>query len=90
MKFRVICQKTSSRTHTTGVLLLIERQHNLAFWLMVLALIGLAGMHMIYWVFTHTTNRIWLRGSETSTGKAGEAFFASGRASQSGISTANS
>lgn len=62
----------------TVAMLLTERQNEVSFWLTLLALIGLAGMQIIYWLVTHPTNRIWLRDSSTSTGKAGEAFFAVG------------
>ena len=40
-------------------MLLIWKQPSLSFWLTVVALIGPAGMQLIYWLFTHPTNRCY-------------------------------
>ena len=75
---------------TTGIAMLLMKHHTLSFWFTVLAFIGLAGMHLIYWFFTHATNRIWLQNGGLSTGKAGTAFFAAEPARRFGASASAS
>lgn len=42
-------------------------------WLTVIAVVGLAAAHAIYWLVTHPVNRLWLKDSDLT--KAGEGFF---------------
>jgi hypothetical protein len=62
------------------ILLLITPPGSLGFWLTLLALVGLAVMHAIYWLVTHPVNKHWLRGE--TLGSAGSRFFATGQRSQ--------
>jgi hypothetical protein len=43
------------------------------FWLTLAALLGLIGMHAVYWLVTHPVNKFWLQGQKLSS--AGSAFF---------------
>jgi hypothetical protein len=43
------------------------------FWLVLGALLGLAGMQAVYWMVTHPVNKVWVEGE--SLGDAGSAFF---------------
>jgi hypothetical protein len=60
------------------ILLFLTSPSTASFWLIVIALIGLAGMQMIYWVFTHPTNKFWLQTSGTDMSNLGNSFFALG------------
>lgn len=44
-----------------------------AFWLTVVAVLGLAGMQVVYWGVTHPVNRYWVRGEKL--GRFGAGFF---------------
>jgi Domain of unknown function (DUF1772) len=48
-----------------------------AFWLTLVALLGLIGMQGAYWVLTHPVNRVWLRGERLSGFSS--RFFAFGK-----------
>ena len=52
------------------------------FWLTLVALLGLAGMQAVYWIFTHPVNRFWLKGE--SLGRAGAGFFSFASSSKHG------
>jgi hypothetical protein len=45
----------------TAVLLLFTPTGSSAFWLRLMALLGLVGMQSVYWLVTHSVNRYWLR-----------------------------
>jgi hypothetical protein len=45
-----------------------------AFWLTLVAVVGLAAMHAAYWVLTHPVNKFWLEGERLD--RAGAGFFA--------------
>jgi hypothetical protein len=45
----------------------------LAFWLVLIGLLGLAAAHAVYWTVTHPVNKVWLEGE--TLGKAGAGFF---------------
>ena len=53
------------------------------FWLTAVAVLGLVGMQVTYWLFTHPVNKFWLAGEQL--GEVGAGFFslASGRGSAS-------
>ena len=63
---------------TAGLLVLTPRAST-AFWLTLVALLGLIGMHAVYWLFTHPVNSFWLRGEKLSG--AGAGFFSLGSSS---------
>lgn len=58
----------------TAVLLLLTPRDTTEFWMTFIALVGLAGMQVIYWTLTHPVNKIWTR--SVATGNAGGSFFA--------------
>jgi len=58
----------------TIVLLLLTPSGSAAFPLTLVAVLGMAGMQLIYWVLIHPVNRVWLRNSKL--GAAGGGFFA--------------
>lgn len=64
------------------ILLFLTPTNSSAFWLTALALLCALGMQVVYWVFTHPTNKYWLRSSETAMGTAGSQFFAVGASAQ--------
>ena len=41
-----------------------------------MALLGLAGMQAVYWLFTHPVNRFWVEGEDL--GRFGSGFFSFG------------
>jgi hypothetical protein len=45
----------------TAILLLLTPPGSAAFWLTLVALLGLLGMQAVYWIVTHPVNRYWLR-----------------------------
>ena len=45
----------------TAILLLLTPPGSAAFWLTLVALLGLLGMQAVYWIVTHPVNRFWLR-----------------------------
>jgi hypothetical protein len=53
-----------------------------AFWLRFAALICLAGMQAVYWIFVHSVNKVWLQGE--SLGGSGSTFFSVGRSPSQG------
>jgi hypothetical protein len=56
-------------------LLLVTPRGTVAFWSTVLAVAGLFGMELIFWLFTQPLNKVWLE--STSLGHLGTAFFSS-------------
>jgi hypothetical protein len=46
------------------------------FWLTLVALLGLIGMHAVYWLFTHPVNKFWVEGQELN--RVGASFFSFG------------
>jgi hypothetical protein len=48
-----------------------------AFWLTLVALLGLIGMQIVYWIFVHPVNKVWLQGETLSS--VGSGFFACSR-----------
>jgi len=64
---------------STLVLLVITPRGSTDFWLSLGALLGLIGMHAVYWLFTHPVNNFWLQGKELSG--LGSRFFSFGLAS---------
>ena len=45
----------------TAVLLLLTPRKGSAFWWRLVALLGLVGVHAVYWIVTHPVNKFWLR-----------------------------
>src|ERR687893_346787 len=62
---------------STAVLLFATRSGTADFWLTLVALLGLAGMHAAYWILTHPVNRFWLEDERLSGLGAGFFSFAS-------------
>jgi hypothetical protein len=50
------------------------------FWLTLVALFGLIGMHGMYWIFTHPVNKFWVEGQELN--RVGAGFFSFGSKSK--------
>src|SRR2546423_14716396 len=55
------------------ILLFVGPRETLGFWLTLAALVGLMGTQIIYWVFVHPINKVWLRNQ--SLGSVGSGFF---------------
>jgi hypothetical protein len=51
-------------------------QGNAEFWLTLVALLGLIGMHGVYWLVTHPVNKFWMQGENLN--RAGAGFFSLG------------
>ena len=60
----------------TAALLALLPPRSGEFWLTLGALVGLAGMHAIYWLVTHPVNEFWLRGQNLN--RIGAGFFGLG------------
>jgi len=58
------------------VLLLFTPPESASFWFTAVALIGLLGMQVIYWMLTHPTNKLWLQSAGATLGNLGGEFFA--------------
>lgn len=67
----------SGGTLLTLILLLATPRGTPAFWLTAIAAVGMAGMHLIYWVVTHPVNKVWLR--QQKLGGAAAGFFGAGK-----------
>jgi Domain of unknown function (DUF1772) len=67
---------------STIILLVMTPRGSAAFWLTLVALLGLLSMHAVYWLFTHPVNNFWLQGEQLSSLGAG--FFSFGSASRRG------
>jgi Domain of unknown function (DUF1772) len=63
-------------TISTIVLLFFTPFGNADFWLTLVALIGLIGMQVVYWLFTHPVNKFWLEGEDLDRFSSG--FFSFG------------
>lgn len=59
------------------VLLLFTPKGTLEFWLILVALVGLIGMHAVYWIFTHPVNKVWTKNERL--GRVGSGFFSIGK-----------
>ena len=59
------------------VLLLLTPRGGTIFWLTFIALVGLIGMQMVYWVFTHPVNKFWLKDQQLD--RAGTGVFSLGK-----------
>jgi Domain of unknown function (DUF1772) len=66
----------------TAVLLATTPRGTGEFWLTAAALVALAGVQAVYWIFTHPVNKIWLQGQ--SLGAAGSGFFSFAASDQPG------
>jgi hypothetical protein len=60
---------------STIVLLFLTPRGTLAFWLTLIALIGLIGMQVVYWILIHPVNKVWLQGE--TLGGFGSGFLGS-------------
>lgn len=63
---------------STVILLLRTPAGGLDFWLTAASLLGLVGMHAVYWLVTHPVNKFWVKGAQL--GAAGAGFFSLGSA----------
>lgn len=62
----------------TIILLVMTPREGTDFWLTLVSLIGLIGMHAVYWLFTHPVNNFWLQDQKLSGLSSG--FFSLGSA----------
>jgi hypothetical protein len=60
----------------TIVLLFMTPLSSANFWLTLVALLGLIGMQVVYWLFTHPVNKFWLEDEKLSS--IGASFFSFG------------
>jgi hypothetical protein len=67
----------------TFVLLVMTRQGSVAFWLTLAALVCLVAMQIVYWIFVHPVNKLWLQGERL--GRAGSGFFSFASATDVGV-----
>jgi hypothetical protein len=58
---------------STIALLVLTRRGGADSWLTLVALLGLIGMHAVYWLITHPVNNFWLQGEQLSD--LGSGFF---------------
>jgi hypothetical protein len=65
---------------STIVLLALTPRRSAEFWLVLVALLALVGMHAVYWLFTHPVNKFWLRGEKLA--RLGSGFFSLGASEQ--------
>jgi Domain of unknown function (DUF1772) len=63
----------------TIVLLFLTPDGSGAFWLTLVALVGLLAMQAVYWLVIHPVNRYWLQGQRLS--RSGAGFFSLGSGS---------
>jgi hypothetical protein len=63
-------------TVATIILLFLTPWGSADFWLTLVALHGLIGMHAVYWLFTHPVNQFWLEGENLDRFSSG--FFSFG------------
>jgi hypothetical protein len=56
-----------------ALLLLLTPAGTTAFWLVLIALLGMLAMHAVYWVFVHPVNRYWV--ARQPVGALGASFF---------------
>jgi Anthrone oxygenase len=63
-------------TLVTIILLFLTPWGSADFWLTLVALLGLIGMHAVYWLFTHPVNQFWLEGEKLDKFSSG--FFSFG------------
>jgi hypothetical protein len=61
----------------TVILLFFMPFRSTDFWLTLVALLGLIGMQLVYWLLTHPVNKFWLEDSSSS--RVGAGFFALGK-----------
>jgi hypothetical protein len=62
---------------STIAFLVLTPRESVDFWLSLVALLGLIGMHAVYWLFTHPVNNFWLQGKKLSD--LGSGFFSLGK-----------
>ncbi len=67
---------------STIVLLCLTPPGGVDFWLTLVALLGLLGTQVVYWLITHPVNRHWLEGQRLSS--PGSRFFSVGSANRPG------
>ena len=63
-------------TISTIVLLLLEPPGSAGFWPTLVALVGLVGMQVVYWLYTHPVNKFWVEGEDLD--RFGSGFFSFG------------
>lgn len=60
-----------------AALVLLTPMGSAAFWLTVVALVGMLATNIVYWVAVHPVNKHWMKGEPLSASAA--AFFGAGR-----------
>jgi hypothetical protein len=66
------------------VLLFFTPEKTASFWLTLIALLGLLGMQIVYWAYTHPINKFWLKMAGAVPGNVGSGFFEFDPARRSG------
>ncbi|MDV2997075.1 MAG: hypothetical protein N4J56_006780 [Chroococcidiopsis sp. SAG 2025] len=66
----------------TLVLLFFTPLGSAEFWLTLVALLGLVGMQVVYWLLTHPVNQFWLEGENLNRFSAGFFSFAASRSNK--------
>jgi hypothetical protein len=61
------------------ILLFLSSPSTPAFWLTFVALLGLVGMQIVFWLRVQPVNKVWLQGESLS--QAGSRFFSLGKTS---------
>jgi hypothetical protein len=67
---------------STIILLVLTPRGGADFWLTLVTLVALIGMHAVYWLFTHPVNNFWLQDEKLSG--LGSGFFSLGSPSKRG------
>jgi hypothetical protein len=70
----------------TIVLLILTPSGTAAIWLTFIALLGMLGMQIVFWIYTQPANRFWLQNASAKMGNLGTGFFAFSPAGHSGTS----
>ena len=61
---------------STSILWVLTPAGSARSWLTLVALLGLIGMHAVYWLFTHPVNKFWLEDENVSRASSGFFSFA--------------
>jgi hypothetical protein len=63
----------------TAILLFLTPLGTAGFWLTLVALLGLIGMEIVYWLFTHPVNKFWVQDVKLSSFGSGFFSFSTNR-----------
>jgi hypothetical protein len=71
------------------LVLLVTTPQGATFWLVFVALAGFVGMQLVYWLITHSLNKVWLHGTKLSGAASGFFSFAATTADGKQAATEN-